>query len=132
MQLVGGAPTDVSVINARKYHLTYAALGRGELSNEDVLSQLTAKRAHQMPLQQWHPPAVHATHLHHQQPADRGGPHPSPKAQRQAAAVDRRYRKIGPLTLMKTKKIAWTSVLPWRRTTESRDSFASGAHIIQC
>ena len=50
MQLVGGAPTDVSVINARKYHLAYAALGRGELSNEDVLSQLTAKRAHQMPL----------------------------------------------------------------------------------
>ena len=44
MQLVGGAPTDVSVINARKYHLTYAALGRGELSNEDVLSQLTVKR----------------------------------------------------------------------------------------
>ena len=45
MQLVGGAPTDVSVINARKYHLTYAALSRGELSNrEDVLSQLTVKR----------------------------------------------------------------------------------------
>ena len=44
MQLVGGAPATVSVIYARKYHLTYAALGRGELSNEDVLSQLTVKR----------------------------------------------------------------------------------------
>ena len=44
MQLVGGAPATVSVIYARKYHLTYAALGRGELSNEDVLSQLAVKR----------------------------------------------------------------------------------------
>ena len=35
MQLVGGTPATVSVIYARKYHLTYAALGRGELSNEE-------------------------------------------------------------------------------------------------